>query len=171
MSGCLVCARVPPVAGLTGGRVHVALVPAGLAGSWLAVSLYRCGRYVWGSNSYVTACFMPLRRQLTGLPYSCLSSLPFTCRPPCSHLCSKLPTHHPEDRNTTAAAVSAAAAAMQAVVVAGSGNAAAAGGTAGTAAAPAIIDPKAQDLQFLFLAMTEEVGAARVLLACVLPLL
>jgi hypothetical protein len=79
---------------------------------------------------------------------------------PPPELCSKLPTHHPEDRNTTAAAVSAAAAAMQATVAAAAGGngSGGAGGIAGTA--PAIIDPKAQDLQFLFLAMTEEVRTA-----------
>lgn len=60
-------------------------------------------------------------------------------RPPA---CSKLPTHHPEDRNTTAARSGGTAA----DIVSASNGAAGA------------VDPKAQDLQFLFLAMTEEVS-------------
>ena len=70
--------------------------------------------------------------------------LPARPRPPRS----KLPTHHPEDRNSLSArngAESGGAAAMAAASCAAEGG--------------EVIDPKAQDLQFLFLAMTEEVGA------------
>ncbi|KAI3424289.1 hypothetical protein D9Q98_009844 [Chlorella vulgaris] len=62
---------------------------------------------------------------------------------------SKLPTHHPEDRNTTAARSGGTAA----DIVSASNGAAGA------------VDPKAQDLQFLFLAMTEEVRIIVVKLA------
>lgn len=83
---------------------------------------------------------------------------------------SKLPTHHPEDRNTfdaragAAAAVAAAGAAASAAADAGGGG----GGGGAAAAAAEPIDPKAQDLQFLFLAMTEEVrvGGARNRCSC-----
>ncbi|PSC74447.1 Guanosine-3, 5 -bis(diphosphate) 3 -pyrophosphohydrolase [Micractinium conductrix] len=67
---------------------------------------------------------------------------------------SKLPTHHPEDRNSLSArngAESGGAAAMAAASCAAEGG--------------EVIDPKAQDLQFLFLAMTEEVRIIIVKLA------
>ena len=73
---------------------------------------------------------------------------------------SKLPTHHPEDRNTLGASRLAAAAAANGAALAPlscSAELAQANGANG-AAGGAIVDPKAQDLQFLFLAMTEEVG-------------
>lgn len=74
---------------------------------------------------------------------------------------SKLPTHHPEDRNSVYPPSSAASGgAAPGTLV---GGCATGGGAAemvaATSGAVGSVDPKAQDLQFLFLAMTEEVGA------------
>ncbi|KAL4419009.1 hypothetical protein ABPG77_003655 [Micractinium sp. CCAP 211/92] len=91
---------------------------------------------------------------------------------------SKLPTHHPEDRNSvyprsSTAAGSSAPASPASTDAGGSSNGCAPGGAGGAAAemvaatsgAVGSVDPKAQDLQFLFLAMTEEVRIIVVKLA------
>ncbi|KAI7836974.1 hypothetical protein COHA_009157 [Chlorella ohadii] len=68
---------------------------------------------------------------------------------------SKLPTHHPEDRNSSTVFNGArGVATSEAASLVEAANGAAGG-----------VDPKAQDLQFLFLAMTEEVRIIVVKLA------
>lgn len=80
---------------------------------------------------------------------------------------SKLPTHHPEDRNSVSLRGSGVNGSGSPASPAGGVNGCAPGGAGGAAAEMVAatsgtvgsVDPKAQDLQFLFLAMTEEVGA------------
>lgn len=103
-------------------------------------------------------------------PAPCKRHFLFRFAPACPR--SKLPTHHPEDRNSvyprsSTAAGSSAPASPASTDAGGSSNGCAPGGAGGAAAemvaatsgAVGSVDPKAQDLQFLFLAMTEEVGA------------